>query len=279
MGAASFYPGNYFNKGCYMEISRTRTVKVPPELLRFLKENFLLTPQPDGKFHGILTPVDRTVYTKLVKVIENAGGVWNRKAQAHIFQSDPREALGLIFEAGTIEITKVSDGFYPTPVEIGSQMLTLAFLQARMRVLEPSAGEGAIAALITPHVPLENLVLVEINPTRCAVLRQHYQNVHEADFLTLTPADLGHFDRIYMNPQFELMADVDHVRHAYDFLLPGGMLAGIMSPGPFQRNDVRKAKDFRVWFESVKGKVRDLPPGAFKESGTAIQTKMILIQK
>ena len=81
-----------------------------------------------------------------------------------------------------------------------------------------------------------------------------------------------------MNPPFENLQDIDHVLHAFKFLKPGGRLVAVMSPGPFFRKD-RKCQDFREWFDSLGGEAVDLPEGSFKESGSGINTKLVVIDK
>lgn len=255
----------------------TKTLTFSPEVQEIIREKFEIVPGEGGQFLGHLAPVNRKQYEKVIKAIEVAGGVWNRKAKAHIFNSDPREALGLIVAQGKATVAR--DGFYPTPNPLVEQMLTLAFLQRRMRVLEPSAGDGAIAKLVAAKVSPLNLVLVEKDPGRAKALReQGYRLVYERDFLLMTPAELGQFDRVYMNPPFELFQDIDHIMHAYSFLLPGGMLVGIMGESAFFRSE-NKALDFRAWLREVGGQDRRLPEGAFKASGSNVQARMVLIKR
>ena len=80
-----------------------------------------------------------------------------------------------------------------------------------------------------------------------------------------------------MNPPFENGQDIDHVRHAFGMLRPGGILVAIMSPGPFFRSD-RKAAAFREWFDAMGGERRDLPAGAFRESGTGVATVLVTVR-
>ena len=97
------------------------------------------------------------------------------------------------------------------------------------------------------------------------------------DFLEYNGGE--HYDRILMNPPFERLQDVDHVQHAYNEALEeGGRLVAIMSPGGFFHQS-NKAKEFREWFDSVGGEVEDLPPNSFKESGTGVNSVVVVIDK
>jgi 16S rRNA G1207 methylase RsmC len=86
------------------------------------------------------------------------------------------------------------------------------------------------------------------------------------------------YDRIVMNPPFEKFQDVDHIRHAYDLLYPGGRLVSVVGEGVFFRRE-SKAQDFRSWLEEVGARVEPNPANAFKESGTSVQTRTIVIDK
>jgi 16S rRNA G1207 methylase RsmC len=81
-----------------------------------------------------------------------------------------------------------------------------------------------------------------------------------------------------MNPPFEEGQDIDHVQFAYENLDNGGKMAAIMSEGPFFRSD-RNSTNFREWLEKVGGRSIILPAGTFKESGTMVNTRMVIIEK
>jgi 16S rRNA G1207 methylase RsmC len=85
---------------------------------------------------------------------------------------------------------------------------------------------------------------------------------------------IGGFDSIFMNPPFENLQDVDHVRHAYALLAEGGELVAVMSESPFFRMD-KKAVDFRAWLDEIGGYSEQLPAGSFQESGTGVQARLV----
>jgi hypothetical protein len=71
---------------------------------------------------------------------------------------------------------------------------------------------------------------------------------------------------------------MDHVRHAFKFLKPGKILTAIMSPA-FQFHQSKKAQQFRDWLRELNWAEKALPEGTFKESGTGVNTVMLVIQK
>lgn len=166
-------------------------------------------------------------------------------------------------------------GFFPTPPPVVARMLEIAEIEITHTVLEPSAGTGAIACAIPEEAAL--VVVFEIVPALCDVLRLRGFDAQPVDFLAMTPRAFA-FDRVLMNPPFENLQDIDHVRHAYNFLKPGGRLVAVMSPGWTYRGD-RKAADFRQWFHEINGEREDLPAGSFIESGTGANAVLITIDK
>lgn len=164
-------------------------------------------------------------------------------------------------------------GYFPTPAAVVDRMLDAAQIEASHTVGEFSAGSGNIADRVS--VPDGRLVLVEVNPTLCAILRLKGYEVEQEDFMQWAPERF--FDRILLNPPFENLQDADHVRRAFGMLAPlGGRLVAIMSPSAFYRSD-RKSTEFREWFESVGGEKETLPDGSFKASGTNVATVLVTI--
>ena len=169
-------------------------------------------------------------------------------------------------------------GFFPTPAGIVSQMIDAARLPRSdwIRILEPEAGSGAILDALRKAAPEAELVAYERHASLAEILKRKGYTLAGSDFLEAKPG--VKFERILMNPPFENGQDMEHVRHAFDFLYEGGTLVAIMSPGPFFRSD-RKAAAFREWFEALGGERWDLPAGAFKESGTGAASVMVRIDR
>jgi predicted RNA methylase len=216
--------------------------------------------------------LDRTLYLRTAKVIVSLGGKWDRRAGAHIF---PGEAGVLVAEAlGTGEVrTAQEDGWFPTPASVVTHLVDLAGVRAAMTVLEPSAGEGAIAGACADLGAVVHCV--ELDPDRAAALRRlGFHHVHEGDFLELPPHP--QFDRVVMNPPFAHGADVAHVTHALAYLKPGGRLVSVMAKGVTSRGD-RRAVTFRRTITDAGGWFADLPEGAFKVSGTTVRTVVAVV--
>jgi precorrin-6B methylase 2 len=192
-------------------------------------------------------------------------------------------------------------GFFPTPPDVARQMVEAADIQPGQRILEPSAGSGAIADAVREAGADQYLVCIEVNHRLVQLLDLKGYRAMQDDFMvfgrSVSACDLL-YDRIVMNPPFEDGQDIEHVMHAYELLKPGGRLVALMSPGGWFRSD-RKAVAFQRWlneevssgcFEAAgpddepiskncRARVWTLPEGSFKASGTGVNVRMLVIDK
>jgi hypothetical protein len=166
-------------------------------------------------------------------------------------------------------------GFFPTPSAVVDLMLEQAHIETGMHVLEPSAGSGNIADAIRRDHPGAFIDVCEVNLRLRELLELKGHRLIASDFLEFKA---GTYERILMNPPFELLNDCKHVRHAYDLLADRGVLVSIMSPSFEFRND-RKSTEFREWLGTVKATWETLPDGSFKSSGTGVSTRLLVIDK
>jgi type I restriction-modification system DNA methylase subunit len=133
-----------------------------------------------------------------------------------------------------------------------------------------------LAALM--HHPHAEIVCVEALARNAQELRGGGFKVHEADFLSLSVADLGTFSVIVANPPFSPgRLDIKHVWHMHQFLEPGGVLVAIMSSGVQFRND-KLATDFRAFVAANAGEIWSNPPGSF-EPATSVNTCMVRVRR
>ncbi len=220
------------------------------------------------------TQLERKLYESTNKVLEAAGGKWNRKAKAHVFPGDAADAMDQILLTGQVTVPQ-NFGFFPTPQPIVTQLLQMADLQPHHKALEPSAGIGNIANRLREKVA--SVDCVELLPKNVEALKAAMPSVPvvEGDFLAIAPE--RKYDRIVMNPPFAKQADIKHVMHAARFLKNGGRLVSVMASGVKFRED-RTAKEFRAFLSDNGGTIEDLPQDSFKESGTAVNTVVITLQ-
>lgn len=218
--------------------------------------------------------LDRNLYQRTDKVLQAAGGKWNRGLKAHVFDSCAESRIQQMLSSGDIVIPQ-DFGYYPTPEPVVQMLMDLADVQPGMLCLEPSAGQGAIATAVAKVAG--GVMCVELLEQNVAKLRETF-DVYHGDFLQVSPNVHPIYDRIVMNPPFEKQADIKHVLHAFDFLKPGGRLVSVMSASVLFRSN-KLTQEFRDFVEQQGGTIEPLPEGSFKVSGTMVNTVVVVLDK
>lgn len=227
----------------------------------------------------LIGQIERKLYEDTNKVLVAAGGKWNRKVQAHIFEADAAAIMDHIILTGKVTDKRQELGYFPTPKKVVVQLLELAEIEPGMLVLEPSAGQGAIATEVASLGAIVHCV--EVDGANREKLSEnllsiaHEYRVEFGDFLAKQPTPI--YDRVVMNPPFAKQADVQHVSHAYKFLKPGGKLVAVMSAGVVFRTN-RLTTEFRKFIEERRGIIGRLPEGSFAESGTGVNTAIVTLE-
>lgn len=186
------------------------------------------------------------------------------------------ERQAVEFEEKARSLVGVIPGFFPTPPEIVERMIELAAVEAGDKILDPSAGSGAILDVIARRFGTENLSGIEFNMTLCDVLRAKGHQFLCADFLEIE----GHHehDVVLMNPPFERGQDAAHVAHALDFVKPvTGCVVAVVSESCFFRQESKYAA-FRDLLAGHEYDQVDLPAGAFARSGTGVKARIVALQ-
>lgn len=228
----------------------------------------------DGNALRLVEQLDRQLYVRVNKVLEAAGGKWNRVAKAHLYEGDAAEAMEQIILSGECEINRKQDfGCFSTPMKLGMHIAELAEIKTGQSVLEPSMGEGHLAEAIRHVQPLAAITGYELLPENIKKLAGRF-DVREADFLNVEP--VPRFDRVVMNPPFAKQADIRHVQHALTFLKRFGVLVSIMSASVTFR-DNKLTTEFRSLIDERGGSIVPNDPGAFKDSGTMVNTVTVVI--
>ncbi len=228
--------------------------------------------------------LDRNLYRSVNDVLEALGGTWTTKAKSHVFDAglDVPSLLEAVVATGEYVAPKdilKAFNFFRSPKPVVDEIIDRLGLFNRARVLEPSAGDGAIADGVRAVLIAGTIHVVELqDDLRVGLTKKGYE-VIGSDFLALDVEKLEFaYDRVAMNPPFRGQADIAHVMHALTFLRPGGRLVAVMSAGVRFRQDTRSTS-FRTLLFTLEAEVDELPEGSFLESGTAVQTIIVTIDK
>jgi phospholipid N-methyltransferase len=170
-------------------------------------------------------------------------------------------------------------GFYPTPKALVERMVADAKIKPGDRVLEPSAGSGAIAEVVRDKHPTAELNLVEFNVSLAELLRAKGFAPIQDDFLRWSQKhEGGTYDAIIMNPPFEKRADTAHISRALEILAPGGRLVAIASGSFPSRTDLPSVR-LREQLQKLGATIEPLPAGTFAQAGTNVSTVLITAER
>jgi SAM-dependent methyltransferase len=171
-------------------------------------------------------------------------------------------------ENGTAPKAVSSFNLFQTPIPVVDMLMSkLSGRPHVQRILEPSAGLARIVQGIKKQQPNAVIKAVEISQDCCRELERQGIDVICADFISVTPAELGYFDAICMNPPFKMGTDVQHIQHAYKFLEPGGILISLCY------NGVAQNRALRPWADTWEL----LPQHSFRCEGT--DAEVVLLTK
>lgn len=249
----------------------TKDRKVPDHVLAMLEEM-----RADGdRLCAHPRKLDRKDYEDLNKVLAALGGKWKGgNVQAHVFPTgtDVATLIDNVLSSGRYEDPRDSD-FIQTPEELTAWLVRHSGAKTGEEVLEPSAGHGRIAIAIRKTGA--TVRAIEQSGARCDVLLKHGISATCADFLKIEPR--YKVDAVVMNPPFSKQQDIDHVRHAFGFLRPGGRLVAVMGAGTTFRTN-KKSVEFRDWISSLGGTIEELPEATFKAEGTMVRAVVVSLR-
>lgn len=243
-------------------------VKIADLVLRVLDAAVI-----EGQRLTLVGQLDRKLYQETNKVIEAAGGKWDRRAKAHVFDGPAADAIEPIILTGEYRRAKQDFGQFDTPPSLAIRIVQMANIEPGMAVLEPSVGVGNLAD--ATERAGGRVTGFEVDAARLHAAKERCMfsgGLRHSSFLGAVPEPV--FDRVVMNPPFAKQDDIRHVRHAAAFVKSGGLLVAIMSAGVLFR-DNRMTADFRAFVEDAGGFFERLPDNSFAVSGTAVSTCVV----
>lgn len=206
-----------------------------------------------------------------MKVMDAQGGRWNKKEKCHLFPSDPRATFQEALQNGVIVHAKKTRQAFYTPPNVVATMMTHASPRDGQTVLEPSAGDGAIADAARQYGA--RVTCVENDPASVLVLMGNGHEVLGVDFLALTH-DGFNFDMVVMNPPFTKGQDAAHITHALKFVKPGGFVFAIIGE-TYVHHTAKKYSAFRDLLAARGTVLEKFTNHEFRESGTDVNTRLI----
>jgi predicted RNA methylase len=235
--------------------------------------------------HNLYLPdqLDRKAYLAVDKALQACGGRWSRKDRAHVFEGTADDAIEQMILTGEV-VTDRDLSFFRTMGLALDKLIEAAALGPDMDVIEPSAGRGDIV-IGCLAAGVRSVTAIEIDERRFNGLMQIDAPPGarllpiQGDFMRCQFTEA--FDRAVMNPPFTVpgdrRADLAHVARALTLVKPGGRLAAVMSGGITFREDKKTLDFLRTCKAAGKVTVTPLPPGAFSDAGTEVNTAILVV--
>jgi hypothetical protein len=220
--------------------------------------------------------LDQKQYQEVKKSLELIGGKWKGgKIAGFVFETDPTDLLAEIANGGNRNLKKEFQ-FFATPEKLADELVFHADLKQHDTILEPSAGQGAIIKAINKVCDVVPDCF-ELMDTNLAILKKSglQFNLIGTDFLERRGKS---YSKIIANPPFTKNQDIDHLTEMYHVLSRGGRLVCITSES-WVNGSQKKQVDFKNWLESINAEVIDIEKGSFKQSGTMVGGKIVIINK
>jgi hypothetical protein len=222
------------------------------------------------------TQLDRKLYQEVAKSLELIGGKWKGgKVYGFVFETDPTNLLEEIANGEKRNLKKEFQ-FFATPETLANKLVYLANINQNDTILEPSAGQGAIIKAINKVCDIvpDCYELMDVNTIILNKSGLKFNLIGD-DFLK---NDGKKYSKIIANPPFTKNQDIDHLKEMYKCLSYGGRLVCVTSESWINGSN-KKQIEFKKWLEDIKAQVLDIEKGTFKESGTNVGAKIVIINK
>ena len=153
-------------------------------------------------------------YKEVRQALLNAGAKYKRNT--FVFPNDAQPYIDRSMCGDKVNIKKEFQ-FFGTPANLADELVRMAEVNKFHKILEPSAGQGAIVDAIIRQVPSVFIDVCELMDINQNILKKH-SNTHFIceNFLEIPiPAYEGYYDRIIADPPFSKNQDIDHIRKMF----------------------------------------------------------------
>lgn len=235
--------------------------------------------QQDSEYQLVGAPqLKRKDYEQFMQVVSALKGVWYK--QRHRFAYDPSLKLAEVLEEGKVPQSNPL-AFFPTSKDVCESIVIVGdlddYFPDDLTMLEPSAGDGAIASYFRDHFGHTGLMIdcVELDESNRELLEQQGFSLVGRNFLE--DEINKQYDLIVMNPPFKGSEYLKHIKKAYDLLNVGGQLLSVV-PSSILFVSSALADEVRS-LVGATGCYKPLEKGSFSHLGTDVDTAVIQIQK
>lgn len=218
--------------------------------------------------------LDRDLYLKFKKFMTQNHGKWKGgKSQYFEFPFSTANLLHKL-KNGERPNFKKDFHYFPTPPGVIEQMCNLYIPAHPMKILEPSAGQGAIVEGVNNFIQTSK-------PHEWTVVEPHPLNAVKLSEMGLHPNIMTfeefqtneRFEMIYANPPFK--HDTEHVKKMIDLLDKNGSMVVVL-PSSFENKSKNKMILDRMEREFEYYSFIKVEDKAFKESGTNVSTVILI---
>lgn len=224
--------------------------------------------------------LERKAYMDVKNSLELIGGKWKGgKISGFVFEEDPTELLAAIANGEQRNLKKEFQ-FFATPPELAFKLvrrMPVGYFDG-MKLLEPSAGDGALIKAVREfkgmEIPFDAFELMELNRMKLAKLND--VTILGDDFMSCDLID--EYDLVIANPPFTNNQDIDHIGKMWQVCKPGGMII-TMASCSWTFGSQKKQVQFKDWLKSIDAEQYVIAEGTFKDSGTTVQTTLLIIKK
>jgi len=170
--------------------------------------------------------------------------------------------------------------FFPTPEPLALKMVEWAGVRPYDKVLEPSAGDGAIARYFPGHAD-RTIVEPSADLSSRAELLAPGSRVVNDTFENLNI--VNKYDVVVMNPPFGSGGKTayDHLLKAMQHTRPGGRVVALVPTGPAADKQFGKLMD-RIGKTSIEWNLSadvSLPSVTFERAGTAVAARVLIFDR
>jgi predicted RNA methylase len=192
---------------------------VPPRVLAALRRADVTC--LNGAAMLDLPPIDADVYAAAKPILAECGFTWSSKRRTHLGNADAAAIFERVLATERYYDSKHALEFFATSAAGANILARLAAAELFMdepRILEPSAGDGALIDALLAAVPHARITGVELDVRRADALVAEYRNdprvrIVRGDILAF---DENGYDGAVMNPPFAFA--LEHVRHVAGLL-------------------------------------------------------------